>query len=126
MPDEKKAGDEGNEEIEAFPELILDTTKEEEEQVTLVTPLHELPVQARIDHEIAVIAEHHERIAKSIKVFWGHRDCVEYLEQLVLSGGDGAGKTRIGFRLEVIAALINLTTMHEVTQDWNNPPPPDN
>ena len=121
MPDEEIEKDE-----EAFPELNLNTEQEDEEQVTLVTPLHELPLEARIDHEIAVIAEHHERIAKSIRIFWGHRDCVEYLEKLVLSGGDGAGKTRIGFRLEVIAALINLTTMHEVTQDWNNPPASDN
>lgn len=123
MPDDEN---ENLEKEEAFPELILNTNQEDEEQVTIVTPLHELPVQARVDHEIAVIAEHHERIAKSIKIFWGHRDCVEYLEKLVLSGGDGVGKTRIGFRLEVIAALINLTTMHEVTQDWNDPKTPGN
>lgn len=76
--------------------------------------LHELPRQARIDHEMAIIRSHHERIAKAIEVFWGHRDCVEYIQQLILSGGDGVGKARIGFKREVLSALINLTTLHDL------------
>lgn len=79
--------------------------------------LDELPRQARIDHEMAIVRAHHERIAKAIEIFWGHRDCIEYLQQLILSGGDGAGKTRVGFKHEVLAALINLTSLHDVQQD---------
>ena len=75
---------------------------------------HELPRQARIDREMAVIRAHHERITKAIEIFWGHRDCVEYLQQLILNGGDGVGNTRIGFRHDVLAALISLTELHEV------------
>ena len=63
---------------------------------------------------MAIIRAHHERIAKAIEVFWGHRDCVESLQQLVLSGGDGVGKARIGFKREVVSALINLTTLHDL------------
>ena len=37
-------------------------------------------LQARIDHEMAIIAERHVRIALAIEKFWGHRDCVEYLQ----------------------------------------------
>ena len=77
-------------------------------------PLSELPRQARIDHEMAIIRSHHERIAKAIDVFWGHRDCVEYIQQLILCGGDGVGKARIGFKREVLSALINLTTLHDM------------
>ena len=76
--------------------------------------LYELPEQARIDHEMDIITAHHERIAKAIKMFWGHRDCVEYLQQLILSGGDGVGRARIGFKHEVVAALMNLIELHEV------------
>jgi len=78
--------------------------------------LHELPRQARIDHQMAVIRAHHERIAKAIEMFWGHRDCVEYLQQLILNGGDGVGRARVGFKHEVLAALISLTELHEVQQ----------
>lgn len=93
-----------------FPDLI----QNEEEVPTRPMGLHELPRPIRIEHEMAIIRAHHERIAKAIDVFWGHRDCVEYLQQLILSGGDGAGKTRVGFKHEVLAALITLTGLHEV------------
>ncbi len=76
-------------------------------------PLHERPLQARIDAEMAVIAEHHIRIALAIEKFWGHRDCVEYLRTLILSGGDNDGKARVGFKSEVLSALINLAALHQ-------------
>lgn len=101
MPDKKFVG---------FPDLLHESA----ELPTRPMLLAELPRQARIDHEMAIIRAHHERIAKAIDVFWGHRDCVEYIQQLILSGGDGVGKARIGFKREVLSALINLTTLHEV------------
>jgi len=106
-----------NKKINPFPKLIHHFEVAPLAPVVHPTPLHELSRQARIDHQIALIGEHHERIAKAIKIFWGHKDCVEFLEKLILSGGDGAGKTRVGFKLEVVGALINLTTLHEVKQD---------
>ncbi len=75
-------------------------------------PMHERPMQARIDAEMAVIAEHHIRIALAIEKFWGHRDCVEYLQTLILSGGDTDGRARVGFKREVISALMNLVALH--------------
>ena len=75
--------------------------------------LNELPRLTRIDHEMAIIRKHHARIANAIEMFWGHKDCVEYLEQLILNGGDGFGKARVGFKHEVLSAFINLTTLHE-------------
>lgn len=75
-------------------------------------PLHERPLQARIDHEMAIIALHHARIALAIEKFWGHRDCLEYLQTLVLSGGDNDGRARVGFKSEVVSALINLMSLH--------------
>lgn len=102
MPDKKK--------FVGFPDLIHNP----EDHPTRPMALSELPRQARIDHEMAIIRAHHERIAKAIDVFWGHKDCVEYLQQLILSGGDGVGKARIGFKREVLSALINLTTLHDL------------
>ena len=36
------------------------------------------------------------------------------IHELILSGGDGVGKARIGFKREVLSALINLTTLHDL------------
>lgn len=96
-----------------FPDLIQDPGDEP----TRPMALDELPRPARIDHEMAIIRAHQARIAKAIEMFWGHRDCPEYLQQLILSGGDDIGRSRVGFKHEVLAALINLTALHEVPQD---------
>ncbi len=77
-------------------------------------PLHELPIQARVDHEMATIAARHPRIAEAIQKFWGHRDCTEYLRTLILQGGDGDRQNRVGFKPEVSAALLTLVTLHNI------------
>lgn len=87
---------------------------EEEELDTRPMPLHELPREVGIENAMAIVAKHHERIAKAITLFWGTRDCVEYIEKLVLSGGDGLGRARIGFKPEVVSALMSLISLHQV------------
>jgi hypothetical protein len=95
-----------------FPDLKHGT----EFQTTRPMSFDELPRLVRIERELAIITKHHERIAKAIQLFWGHKDCLEYIQQLILSGGDGSGKARIGFKREVVAALMNLIELHEVKQ----------
>ncbi|APW44339.1 hypothetical protein RS694_18640 [Rhodoferax saidenbachensis] len=92
-----------------FPSLSW----EEEDLPTRPMPLHERPLQARIDNEMAIIAEHHIRIALSIEKFWGHKDCTEYLQSLILSGYK-EGEKRVGFKSEVLSALINLAALHRL------------
>jgi hypothetical protein len=87
---------------------------EEDDLPTRPLPLHERPLQARIDHEMAIIAEHHVRIALAIEKFWGHRDCVEYIQKLILSGGHQDGQRRVGFKSDVVSALINLASLHQI------------
>lgn len=77
-------------------------------------PLHELPRQVGIDLAMAAVAKHHQRIADAIQMFWGTRDCVEYIEKLVMSGGDGFGHARIGFKPEVVSAMMSLISLHKV------------
>ncbi|MCY7305928.1 MAG: hypothetical protein LH632_07230 [Rhodoferax sp.] len=86
----------------------------EAELATRPMPLHELPRQVGIDTAMAVIARHHARIARAIEMFWGTRDCVEYIQKLVMNGGDGFGNARIGFKPEVVSALLSLSTMHRI------------
>jgi hypothetical protein len=82
--------------------------------LTRPTPLHEQPKQARIDRQLGVIAEQHEHIVKIIHVLWGHKECLDYIKQLVFDGGDGVGRSRIGFKREVLSALIDLSNLHEM------------
>ena len=70
--------------------------------------------QVGIDLSMAVVAKHHERIAKAIELFWGTRDCVEYIQKLVMSGGDGLGRSRVGFKPEVVSALLSLISLHQM------------
>lgn len=100
----------------AFPEINLHMEEEEVKPVAQEVPLHELSKQQRIDRQIAVIEQFHPHIAKGLKLMWNYRECVEYMEKLVLSGGDGAGKSRVGFRVEVLSALMDLTSLHEITK----------
>lgn len=96
-----------------FPTLQWE---EEEDLVTRPMPLHERPMQARIDNEMAIVAEHHVRIALAIEKFWGHKDCVEYLQKLIMSGGyqEGQARMRAGFKPEVLSALMNLVALHRL------------
>lgn len=93
-----------------FPPLDWDP----EDLATRPMPLHELPRQVGIDNAMAVVERHHPRIAKAIGVFWGTRDCVEYIQKLVMSGGDGLGRNRIGFKPEMVSALLSLISLHQL------------
>lgn len=106
-----------DEELTDFPELTpLVETEEEAPQPVRETPLHELSKQQRIDRLIARIDQYHPHIAKGLRLMWGYKECVEYMEKLVVSGGDGVGKNRIGFRVEVLSALMDLISLHEITK----------
>jgi len=59
--------------IIGFPKISL----EPGDDVTRPMALHELPRQFQVDHDIDIIKQRHERVTKSIKMFWGHRDCAE-------------------------------------------------
>jgi len=91
-----------------FPQLSWD----EEDLPTRPMPLHERPLQARIDSELAIVADRHVRIALAIEKFWGHRDCEEYIRGLILNGYN-EGHKRVGFKSEIVDALINLLALHK-------------
>jgi hypothetical protein len=84
----------------------------DEEPPTRPSPLHDKPLPAQIDRHMTTIEAQHPRIAAAIKTFWGHNDCDEYLQLLITSGGDGMGNARVGFKQEILAALISLSSLH--------------
>lgn len=99
--------DDQYQESTGFPSLSW----EEEDLDTRPLPLHELPSSVRIENELAIIAARHPRIADSIRVFWGHRDCIDYIRNLIMSGYHD-GKARVGFKPEIITALMTLIGLH--------------
>ena len=100
----------GKKQSDGFPTLVW----EEEDPKTRPMPLHELPRQIGIDLAMEVIAKRHERIANAIRTFWGTRDCVEYIQKLVMNGGDGFGNARVGFKPEIVSAMLSLISLHQV------------
>lgn len=91
-----------------FPSLSW----EEEDLDTRPMPLHERPLQARVDTEMALLGERHARVAHAIESFWGTKDCVAYIESLVLSGYK-EGEKRMGFKPEIVSALMTLAELHK-------------
>lgn len=96
-----------NEDV-GFPSLQW----EDDELDTRPMGLHERPLQARVDWQMAIVAERHVRVALAIETFWGHRDCVDYIQGLVLNGYK-EGQMRTGFKPEVVTALMNLVELHK-------------
>ncbi len=92
-----------------FPEL--DYTPQDE--LPHRAPLAQSHPNRTVEQEIALIRAHHEHIAKGIELFWGHQDCLVYLQQLILNGGDGGHRARVGFKHEVVGSLFNLIALHE-------------
>lgn len=67
----------------------------------------------RLDRHMETVRTYHERVAKGIAIFWGHPECGEYLRKLLVNGCEDTGYARMGFRAEVLSALMNLLELHE-------------
>ena len=94
-----------------FPSL----SSEDDFEPTRPLPLAELPLQARLDLHMQAIVERHPHIALAIEQFWGHPDCVPYMEGLVMDGYKEDGQ-RAGFKPAVVSALLDLISIHQ--QDY--------
>ena len=70
--------------------------------------------QQRLQTSLQVIARDYPRIHNNIESMWGHRDCSPYIQSLILGGGDGMGKSRVGFKVNTVAALMLLDELHDL------------
>lgn len=85
---------------------------EDEALETRPMGLHEQPLQARLDREMQVITAQHPHVAAVIEKLWGYPQCQEYIRSLVFDGFK-QGQQRTGFKPDVLAALMHLSSMHE-------------
>jgi hypothetical protein len=61
---------------------------------------------------MTIIARPHPDVAKAVVDFWGHRECTEYLQALVMRGAVVADH-RQPFRPQVLTALLDLIALHQ-------------
>lgn len=76
-------------------------------------PLATKPIAQRVDEALACVEAHHARVAHSIRTMWGHKECVQYINKLVMGGNDGMGRSRVGFHQEAVDAMLALADLHE-------------
>jgi hypothetical protein len=62
-----------------------------------------------------IIAQQYQRIADTIRIQWGYKECDEYISKLIMDASDSKGNSRIGFDQEIISALIVLSDIHTQT-----------
>ena len=55
----------------------------------------------------------HSRIATTLSSLWGHRECADYMNRLIMESADVRGNTRVGFHAETIQALLELYELHD-------------
>lgn len=86
---------------------------EEMDTLTQPMPLHEMPVERRLPEALKVIERDYKRIHDVIQSSWGHREFGDFIRQLIMSGGDGMGQSRVGFKREVVTAMFVLSDLHD-------------
>lgn len=80
---------------------------------TAPIPLQEKSIQQRTAEALEIVKLHHARVANSILTMWGYKECVQYINKLVMEGNDGTGNARMGFHQDAVQAMLELANLHE-------------
>lgn len=75
--------------------------------------LEEKTLAQRAEDALATIELHHARIAKTIRVMWGYKECSAYIAKLLMTGYDDTGNARLGFHQEAVNAMMSLGDLHD-------------
>ena len=84
-----------------------------DETPTRPMPLEELTDAQRVNQALDVVDQFHQRIATTIRTFWGHKECPAYINKLIMEGDDGMGNARSGFNPQAVQAMMALADLHE-------------
>lgn len=80
---------------------------------TQPTALEDMTPEQRKEAALKIVESHHQRIANTIRTLWGYKECSVYINKLIMNGGDGMGKSRIGFNQEAAEAMLVLADIHD-------------
>lgn len=83
------------------------------DSVTQPMALGEHRLKQRREQALQTIELYHHRVADTIRSLWGHKECGLYINNLIMSGGDGMGHARIGFNQDAAASLMVLSDLYE-------------
>lgn len=75
--------------------------------------LEEKTLAQRAEDALGIIELHHARIAKTIRVMWGYKECSAYIDKLLMTGYDDTGNARLGFHQEAVNAMMTLGELHD-------------
>jgi hypothetical protein len=75
--------------------------------------LEEKTPAQRKEEALAIVDQHHHRIAHTIRTMWGYKECSSYISKLIMSAGDGSGRNRVGFNPDAAEAMMLLSTLHD-------------
>lgn len=75
--------------------------------------LEEKTLAQRAEEALGVIELYHARIAKTIRVMWGYKECSAYVDKLLMTGYDDTGNARMGFHQEAVNAMMTLGELHD-------------
>jgi hypothetical protein len=100
---------------EPLPCIVGNATNEGRRGDELTQPmaLEDLSLEQRKNRALVIIEEHHPRIARSIQTLWGYRECISYVNKLILEGHDVKGHARVGFNHMAAQAMLVLTEVHD-------------
>jgi len=76
-------------------------------------PLEPPSLAERKTIALDIVERHHQRIANTIRTLWGYQECGVYINKLIMAGGDGMGHARVGFNLEAVQAMLELSDLHD-------------
>lgn len=85
-----------------------------DDQVTRPMSLDEKSPAQRMNDALQTIETHYPRIANSCRNLWGDREFSAYITKLIMSGGDGMGRARIGFNQDAVDAMMELSELHDL------------
>lgn len=75
--------------------------------------LTEMGSAQRMAAALDVVELHHHRIATTLRSLWGYKECGAYINKLIINGGDGMGKARVGFNQQAVDAMMVLADLHD-------------
>lgn len=102
------------------PLQVVDALSQDDSEVpTQPMEWEDLPLEQQVDNALQVVEIHHQRIANTIRSLWGYKECSVYINQLIMSGGDGMGQARIGFNQKAVDAMMTLSDLHD--QQFGSP-----
>lgn len=83
------------------------------EASTLPMGLEEKTLAQQAEDALGAIELHHARIAKTIRMMWGYKECSAYISKLLMTGYDDTGNARMGFHQEAVNAMMTLGDLHD-------------